>query len=233
LLRPPTYAITAAFQDPVYFAVASAIPSKTRRLREKRQRDYEARRKTILKVIITRGHCRKRLKSTHANSKRPSVVGLPKQDFVLPTFELFDELLALETASSALSHMSSGSQVTHMTVIRQCILSHRKRILHFLLTKHVTQHTIEDYIHSTKMHLNGTWGTGVEILSFSHLMSINVYTYSQEMRRWVVFAPHHVDSAIELNLTKKSICFLHVYNHYEVISSIYNKPYKTTVGKLY
>ena len=86
----------------------------------------------------------------------------------------------------------TGSQEHHLAV-RIAILQHMQSIAHLLLGAHVQQTSIDDYIRETSMHMDGAWGTDVEILSLAHLLQTNIYTFDTTSGCWLLFAPKHLE----------------------------------------
>ena len=114
----------------------------------------------------------------------------------------------------------TGSQAEHF-ILRTSILKHMQTIAHFLLGHLITSHaSVGDYIHSTAMDQDGTWGTEVEILTLSHLLQTNVYTFYAATSRWLLYSPSIVDRQLAIDVGHRSMYIKHVNYHFQVVSSV-------------
>ena len=96
----------------------------------------------------------------------------------------------------ALSYIITGRETQHME-IREGILSYMLTIQHLLIGRDSTGHanilvpfnvhSVQQYIDNTGMARNGTWGTDVEMLCFSHMFNFNVYIFDAGSNTWAVF----------------------------------------------
>ena len=114
----------------------------------------------------------------------------------------------------------TGSQAEHFAV-RTAIVKHMRTIAHLLLRHHITSHaSVQAYIQSTAMDQNGAWGTEVEILTLSHLLQTNVYTFHTATSRWLLYSPSIVDRQLAIDIGHRSMYIKHVNDHYQVVSSV-------------
>ena len=44
---------------------------------------------------------------------------------------------------------------------------------------------------------NGTWGTDVEMLCFSHMFNFNVYVFDAGSNTWAVFSPVNIERRLQ------------------------------------
>ena len=114
----------------------------------------------------------------------------------------------------------TGSQEQHFA-LRTAILKYMQAIEHFLLGSFITSHeTVKAYIQSTAMDQNGTWGTEVEILTLSHLLQTNVYTFHTATSRWLLYSPSIIDRQLAIDIECRSMYIKHVNSHFQVVSSV-------------
>ena len=115
------------------------------------------------------------------------------------------------------SYIITGSEEHHLE-IRRAILRHMIHIAHLLLGHHITRHTsIQDYIYATNMDAPTTWGTDIEILTFSHLIDTPIFTYDTSLEQWCRYSPSMVDRTIHNDPTQMSIYVRHPPLHFDVI----------------
>ena len=120
----------------------------------------------------------------------------------------------------AFSLIITGSQEQHME-IRQIIITHMYTLAPFLLGLHITQHnSIQSYISQERMDEDYAWGSEVEILTLSHLLQTNIYSFDITSQRWFCYSPHYVDRSIPLDVSKKSLYLIHYPRHFAVVSSV-------------
>ena len=117
----------------------------------------------------------------------------------------------------ALSCVVTGSEGEHMAV-RTAIVDHMVNIAHLLLGAHVQQISIQAYIQDSRMSLDGTWGTDIEIFTFANLCGANVYVYDTQYGSWNVFPP--TLSLTHIDASTMSVYLLHPVDHYDVVSSV-------------
>lgn len=91
---------------------------------------------------------------------------------------------------------------------------------HLLLRAHVNHSSIDSYIQEMSMHMDGTWGTDIEILSLAHLLQTNIYCFDTNTACWVLFAPTQLDHTVQLDFTSKSLYILHRPSHFDVVFSV-------------
>ena len=102
--------------------------------------------------------------------------------------------------------------------LRIAILDHMISIAHLLLDAHVQHSSIQAYIQESKMNMNGTWGTDIEILTFASLCQANVYVYGTRSGNWVIHPPSL--SVNDIDVSIESVYLLHSGDHYDVVSSV-------------
>ena len=113
----------------------------------------------------------------------------------------------------------TGSQDHHLAV-RVAILEHMQTIGHLLLGAHVAQTSIDSYCQDTSMHMDGTWGSEIEILSLAHLLQTNIYSFDTSSDCWLLFAPNQLEPTLQLDFTAKSLYIMHHPSHFDVVSSV-------------
>ena len=87
----------------------------------------------------------------------------------------------------------------------------------------VTDHSsIQQYINETTMDHDGTWGSAVEIASFSHMLHVPIYVYdvSHETSRWTTYFPSTLDRTLNNNIDCMSLYIYFTGNHFTVITSV-------------
>ena len=117
----------------------------------------------------------------------------------------------------ALSYVVTGSEGEHMAV-RTAIVDHMVNISNLLLGAHVQQNSIQAYIQDSRMSLDRTWGTDIEIFTFTNLCQVNVYVYDTQYGNWNVFPPSL--SLTHIDVSVMSVYLLHPIDHYDVVSSV-------------
>ena len=81
-----------------------------------------------------------------------------------------------------------------------------------------SNHTsVQNYIQSTRMDRDGTWGSEVEIFTLSHMLGTNIYSYHVGQSNWKRFSPADVDRSLS---TDVGMYIKHRYNHFLVVSSV-------------
>ena len=129
----------------------------------------------------------------------------------------------------ALSYIITGSETQHME-IREGILSYMLTIQHLLIGRDSSGHanflvpfnvrSVQQYIDNSGMARNGTWGTDVEMLCFSHMFNFNVYVFNAESNTWAVFSPVNIERRLPRIYNIMS-AYLYLRNsHFYVIASI-------------
>ena len=122
----------------------------------------------------------------------------------------------------AISYIVTGSEDYHLGV-RVAVVNYMSEIEPFLIVNNMLgEYTMGEYIESSRMNLEGAWGTGVEIASLAHMLNTNIYTYhaAQEVPQWVVFTPRMVDDRLPIQLDQRSIYLYFNGNHYNVVMSV-------------
>ena len=120
------------------------------------------------------------------------------------------------------SQIITGSPGQHYAV-RICIIRHMRHISHLLIASTINNvgDDIEAYIATTKMDQTGSYGTDNEMLTLSHLLLCNVYSFNAMALNWSYLAdPGQIDPNIPLNVERKS---MYIYwrdgNHFDVVTS--------------
>ena len=129
----------------------------------------------------------------------------------------------------ALSYIITGSETQHME-IREGILSYMLTIQHLLIGRDSTGHanflvpfnvrSVQQYIDNSGMARNGTWGTDVEMLCFSHMFNFNLYVFNADSNTWAVFSPVNIERRLPRIYTIMG-AYLYLRNsHFYVVASI-------------
>ena len=79
--------------------------------------------------------------------------------------------------------------------------------------------SVEEYLASTNMAANGSWGSDVEMCVLAHLLSTPIYSF-QGSDYWLACFPHALDRAINQNIRCKSMYIYLRSSHFEVVTSI-------------
>lgn len=122
----------------------------------------------------------------------------------------------------SLSYMITGSEEFHFT-LRTLTVNHMDSI-DTLLQQHLPRKTssVVDYVQSSGMRQEGTWGTDVEIYTAAHMLQTNIYVYSAygpDQLKWMCHSPTDIDHALQTS--DRSIYLYHIDgNHYEVVRSV-------------
>ena len=129
----------------------------------------------------------------------------------------------------ALSAVVTGSQDQH-DAIRTKIVQHMRDIAPRMLG-HIKSNSgynncqsVDEYIQSSKMDNDSTWGTDVELLCFAHLSDTCVFSYSVQSSNWNRYGPHNVDRSIPVDVSAKSIYLCHPPGHYDLVGSTVKPP---------
>ena len=106
--------------------------------------------------------------------------------------------------------------------IRTVILNHMVSIAHPLLGSHIHRSyaSVEQYITATRMDMEYTWGTEVEIYSPAHLLQTCIFTYDVQLSNWYRHSPHCVDRTLHDDITLMSMYINHSPQHFEVVHSV-------------
>ena len=70
------------------------------------------------------------------------------------------------------------------------------------------------------MARNGTWGTDVEMLCFSHMFNFNVYSFDAGSNTWAVFSPTNIDRTLPRIYNITSVYLYLRHSHFYVVASI-------------
>ncbi|XP_062572298.1 uncharacterized protein LOC134234263 [Saccostrea cucullata] len=113
----------------------------------------------------------------------------------------------------AISFSLTNSENDHQLVreaVCQHLLKHETKFQHLMRS----EGSLRSYLLSSKMSEDGVWATELEIHAMSHLLNVDIYTYSD--RKWICFSgevpnPEVVDQ-------KEAIYLYHrQQNHYDVV----------------
>ena len=120
----------------------------------------------------------------------------------------------------AFSYVITGRQVYH-TKVREQIINHMRHIEHFLLPHMKT--SLDSYLATCKSHMtrNGVWGTDIEILSATSLLSTDVFVYTKigDTYKWQKFSRTMPDGKKPEN--DCSIYLNHSHGiHYDVVLDV-------------
>ena len=119
------------------------------------------------------------------------------------------------------SYIITGSEEQHMQ-IRMAICSHMVQIAHLLFASGIcSEHpSIQEYIESTQMHQNMTWGTEVEMFTLAHLLQTSVFSYNTVDSTWWRYSPHFVDRSVPEDITAMAMYIRHQPGHFDVVRSV-------------
>ena len=85
---------------------------------------------------------------------------------------------------------------------------------------------IYHYIRDTKMDLDRSWGTDVEILTFAHLLQTPIFTYSVQHKTWWEYGPCALERRQRAQVVDNGtvvpmgMYLRHRTNHYEVVCGV-------------
>ena len=120
------------------------------------------------------------------------------------------------------SQIITGSPDQHYAV-RMCIITHMRHISHLLIGSYEFDggDDIEAYIANRKMDRKRSYGTNNEMLTLSHLLMCNVYSFNAQASNWSYVAnPGHIDPNIPVIVERKS---MYIYyrngNHFDIVTS--------------
>ena len=77
-----------------------------------------------------------------------------------------------------------------------------------------------EYIESTHMDKNKTWGSNVDILTLALMLNTCVYVYDPSRRTWDQYVPHNVDRTLSSDITDMSMFIQHLPDHFDVACAI-------------
>jgi len=127
-----------------------------------------------------------------------------------------------------LSYIITGSEDQH-SKIRALIISHMPHMLIGIgpdgranyAAAMFSYSTIEDYIQSSEMDRDGTWGSAIKMVCASHLFSIPLYVYniSHENHNWIAYFPSYIDS-LPRDVNCMSMYIYFTGNHFNVVSGV-------------
>ena len=127
------------------------------------------------------------------------------------------------------TYIITSCEAQHME-IREAILSYMLSIQHLLIGHDSTGHAnflvpfnvrnVQEYIDNSGIARNGTWGTDVEMLCFSHMFNLNVYVFDAGSNIWAVFSPVNIERRLPCIYNIMSV-YLYLHNsHFYVVASI-------------
>ena len=129
----------------------------------------------------------------------------------------------------ALTCIVTGCEMQHMEM-RNAVLSYMLSIEHLLVGHDSEGHanymqplnysTVQDYINNSRMSVNGTWGTELEMMVFSHMPTTNVYSFDATSNTWNVFSPANIDRTAARDYTTMSVYIYLRHSDFYVVSSI-------------
>ena len=77
----------------------------------------------------------------------------------------------------SLSYIITGTEAQHLQV-REALLNHLARIEDMMIGHHIGEYSsIVEYIRGTNMDRNGMWGTDIELITASHMLSTSLSMY--------------------------------------------------------
>ena len=117
------------------------------------------------------------------------------------------------------SFIVTGCEKQHVQ-IRNAILHHMVSIAHLLLGRLMNYSSVQEYIEQTRMYLSGTWGTEIEIFTFSHLLQIPIFTYDVTHGKWWKHCPSVLERRPAVQQNEMGMYILHPRNHYEVVYGV-------------
>ena len=114
--------------------------------------------------------------------------------------------------------------------IREGILSYMLTIQLLLIGCDSTGHanflvpfnvrSVQQCIDNSGMARNGTWGTDVEMLCFSHMFNFNLYVFNADSNTWAIFSPVNIERRLPRTYNIMG-AYLYLRNsHFYVVASI-------------
>ena len=114
--------------------------------------------------------------------------------------------------------------------IRNAIISYMLSIEHLLVGQDSEGHanymqplnysTVQEYVNNSRMSVNGTWGTELDMMVFSHMLTTNVYSFDATSNTWAVFSAANIDRTAARDYTTMSVYIYLRHSHFYVVSSI-------------
>lgn len=129
----------------------------------------------------------------------------------------------------ALSYIITGTESQHINV-RNAILQYMCTIESLLVgyddsgnynyLQPFGHASVQNYIDSTHMDRANTWGSELEMICLSHMLSTIVYSYEASSNSWQVFSYNFIDRSMACDYTSKSIYLWFEHSHFKVVTSI-------------
>ena len=134
----------------------------------------------------------------------------------------------------AISFIITGSEQQHSR-LRDILVGYMLSIPHLLIgqgpdgqrnyidmltsTEHLT---IAEYLQSTAIDRDGTWGSAIEIACLSHMLDVLIYVYdvSHEVSRYIAYFPSNIDRSLTNDVNCMSLYIHFTGNHFNVITSV-------------
>lgn len=117
-----------------------------------------------------------------------------------------------------ISHVLTGNERSHGQIRKHVCdytKAHNKTISKFSQTK--------DYVHTSRMDLNGTWGTDIEIIATASMLATDICAYSpygcdsvgNRIYKWLTYSPlPGLNSVNSLRMSRKKMYISNVSDHY-------------------
>ena len=128
----------------------------------------------------------------------------------------------------ALCYIITGSEEEHL-LLRSAIVAHMQSIPHLVsgigpdgLRNYLVAYgyeSVEEYLESTHMAVDRTWGTDFEMCVLAHLLHTPVYSF-QGSDYWLACFPHAIDRSVPQDVGCKSMYIYLSNSHFEVVTSI-------------
>ena len=82
--------------------------------------------------------------------------------------------------------------------------------------------SVEEYISSTRIDHDGTWGTNVKMLALAHKFNTPVYCYDTTVPHhiWAAYFPNGVDRCISRDIRQKSLYVYFTHDHFLAVTAI-------------
>ena len=81
--------------------------------------------------------------------------------------------------------------------------------------------SVSEYVNTTGMDKNRTWGTEAEMFVLAHKLNTNIYCWHEASRTWNRHGPDHIDTSLTpLPNSNRSMYIYFCVNHFQVVSSI-------------
>ena len=114
--------------------------------------------------------------------------------------------------------------------IRNAIVEYMLSIEHLLIGRDTDGHanylytlnysSVQEYVTNTGMSNNATWGTEFEMMIFSHMNNVNVFSFNAGSNTWAVFSLTNLDKNLHRDYTTMSV---YIYFRNSLSHGIMNK----------